>query len=113
MNSEIGVAVAPVVENNGALVVPSICLYEVYKKLAAEKSEVFAMEVISYMQSGKVIALDATLSVFAAQISRKHRLPMADSVIYATAIWSGATLWTSDRHFQDIPGVRYLLKLGL
>jgi len=110
MNSDIGAAVAPAIEDSGSLIVPSICLYEVYKKLAAEKSEAFAMEVISYMKSGKIIVLDETLSVFAAQVSRKHKLPAVDSIIYATTTQNAAILWTCDKHFQDIPGIRYFPK---
>ena len=109
--SAIGAAVADAVEDTDLLVVPSICLYEVYRKLAGEKSEAYAAEVVSYMQNGRVVALDAALGVFAAKVSREYRLSVADSIIYATAIQNAATLWTSDRHFQDIRGVRYLEKV--
>jgi len=111
--SEIGVVVAPIVEDFVSLVVPTVCLYEVYKKLSKEKSEAYAFEVVLYMQHGKVVALDSALGVSAAQVSRQHRLSMADSIIYATALQTASTLWTSDKHFQGIHGVRYLPKLAL
>ena len=66
MDTEIGANVAPAIENPGELVVPTITLYEVYKKLLAEKGEEYALDVVSYMQTGKVIELDAALSLSAA-----------------------------------------------
>ena len=74
MDTEIGVNVAPVVENPGELIVPTITLYEVYKKLLAEKGEEYALDVAAYMQTGTVVELNAGLSLSAAQISRKHKL---------------------------------------
>jgi predicted nucleic acid-binding protein len=110
MGTETGVAVATVIESPGELIVPTITLYEVYKKLLAEKGEEYALDVVSYMQSGTVIELNAGLSLSAAQISRKHKLPMADSIIYATALHYSAILFSCDKHFKDIPGVRYFPK---
>jgi predicted nucleic acid-binding protein len=110
MDTEIGTAVAPVVESPGELIVPTITLYEIYKKLLAEKGEEYALDVISYMQTGAVIELNAGLSLSAAQISRKHKLPMADSIIYATSLRHSALLFSCDKHFKDIPGIRYFPK---
>ena len=110
MGTEIGATVAPVIENPAELIVPTITLYEVYKKLLAEKSEEYALNVISYMQTGKVIELNSGLSLSAAQISRKHKLPMADSIIYATSLHYSAVLFSCDRHFKDIPGIQYFPK---
>jgi len=106
MNTDIGAKVAPVIENPGELVVPTITLYEVYKKLLAEKSEEYALDVVSYMQTGKIIELNAGLSLSAAQISRKHKLPMADSIIYATSLHYSAVIFSCDKHFKDIPDIR-------
>jgi predicted nucleic acid-binding protein len=110
MNSEISVHVAPVIEDPGELVVPTITLYEVYKKLLAEKDEEYALDVISFMQTGTVIDLNTALSLSAAQISRKHKLPMADSIIYATSLHYSAVIWTCDKHFKDIPDIQYFPK---
>jgi predicted nucleic acid-binding protein len=62
------------------------------------------------MQTGSVIDLDTVLSIFAAQMGKKYTLPMADSIIYATTLRYSCTLWTTDKHFQDIPYVRYFPK---
>jgi len=110
MGTEIGADVAPVIENPDELVVPTIILYEVYKKLLAEKSEEYALNVASYMQRGIMVELSTGLSLSAAQISRKHKLPMADSVIYATSLHYSAVIFSCDKHFKDIPDIRYFSK---
>ena len=110
MSTEIGANVAQVIENPDELIVPTITLYEVYKKLLAEQNEEYALDVVSYMQTGTVIELTAGLSLSAAQISRKHKLPMADSIIYATSLRYSAVIFSCDKHFKDIPNVRYFSK---
>lgn len=110
MDTCIGANVAPVIENTAELIVPTITLYEVYKKLLAEKDEAYALDIVSYMQTGAVIGLNTDLSLSAAHISRIHQLPMADSIIYATALHYSAELFTCDKHFKDIPAVRYFPK---
>jgi len=110
MSTEIGANVAQVIENPDELIVPTITLYEVYKKLLAEQNEEYALDVVSYMQTGTVIELTAGLSLSAAQISRKHKLPMADSIIYATSLRYSAEIFSCDKHFKDIPNVRYFSK---
>jgi predicted nucleic acid-binding protein len=62
------------------------------------------------MQTGAVIELNADLSLSAAQISRKHKLPTADSIIYATSLRYSAVIFSCDKHFKDIPGIRYFSK---
>jgi predicted nucleic acid-binding protein len=108
--SEIGAAVAPLIENPAELIIPVITIYEVYKKLTAEKGEQYANQVASYMQTGTVIEMTAELSISAARISRTYKLPMADSIIYATSLASRSTIWTCDRHFKDIPDIQYFPK---
>ena len=78
--------------------------------MAAEKGDEYAMNIITYMQSGTVISLDTNLSILSAQISRQYKLPMADSIIYAVSTQYSATLWTADKHFKDFPGIRYFPK---
>jgi len=111
MGTETGDAVAPVIENPNELIVPTITLYEVYKKLLAEKGEEYALDVVSYMQTGTTVELNAGLSLSAAQISRKYKLPMADSIIYATSLRYSAVVFSCDKHFKDIPGIRYFSKI--
>jgi predicted nucleic acid-binding protein len=62
------------------------------------------------METGMVIDLNTALSLSAVQISRKHKLPMADSIIYATSLHYSAPIWTCDKHFKDIPDMRYFPK---
>jgi predicted nucleic acid-binding protein len=110
MNTEIGENVASAIENPRELIVPTIILYEVYKKLLMEKDEEYALDVVLYMQTGRVFELDVALSLSAAQISRKHKLSMADSIIYATALQCSAVIFTCDKHFKNISGIRYFQK---
>ncbi len=97
---------APAIEDTENLVVPVITIYEVFKKVLRERGENEALQVASMMQSGQVIEVDSALALDAA----RYPLPLADSLIYATALRHGATLWTQDEHFKDLPGVRYLAK---
>ncbi|MCL2243925.1 MAG: type II toxin-antitoxin system VapC family toxin [Treponema sp.] len=110
MNTEIGANIAPVIENQDELIVPTITIYEVYKKLTAEKSKEYAQEVVSYMKNGTVIDLNAGISIYAADISKKYKLAMADSIIYATSILYTSTVFSCDKHFKDLPNVRYFPK---
>jgi toxin FitB len=97
---------AAAIEDTEHLLVPVITLYEVFKKVLRERGEDDALQVASIMQSGKIIELDAALALAAA----RHPLPLADSLIYATAMRHEATLWTQDEHFKDLPQVRYFPK---
>jgi predicted nucleic acid-binding protein len=97
---------APAIENTGNLIVPVITIYEVFKKVLRERGEHEALQVASMMQGGQVVEVDSALVLDAA----RYPLPLADSLIYATALRHGATLWTQDEHFKDMPGVRYLPK---
>jgi predicted nucleic acid-binding protein len=91
------------IEDPDHLIVPSITLYEVYKKVLREVGEDEASHVFGVMSLGEVVDLDSSLAIEAA----RHPLPLADSIIYATALRYDATLWTQDSHFEKIEGVRY------
>ena len=97
---------APAIEDTAHLLVPVITVYEVFKKVLRERGENEALQVASMMQSGQVIDLDSALALDAA----RYALPLANSLIYATTLRHGATLWTQDEHFKDLPGVKYLAK---
>lgn len=101
-------AFAPAIEATDALVVPAITLYEVFKRVAGSRSETEALGVVAQMRLGRVVPVDATLAVDAAALSLRHRLPMADSLILATARRTGALLWTQDADFDGLADVRYL-----
>ncbi len=97
---------ASVIDDTAQLVVPVITLYEVTKKLAREAGDEVATAALSLMQRGEVVAVDLPLALDAAL----NGLPLADSLIYATARRHGAELWTQDSHFDGLPGVRYFAK---
>lgn len=92
------------------LIVPSISLYEVFKRVMSQRGEDVALEAAALMRQGRVVPLDDALALEAARLSIEHHLPLADSVIFATARAHRATLWTQDADFKDLQGVRYLSK---
>lgn len=93
-----------------SLVVPSITIYEVSKVVLRESGENEALQAVAVMQKGSVVALTTRLAIAASRISLQYKLPMADSIIFATAMDSNATIWTQDIHFENIPGVNYFQK---
>lgn len=104
---------AAAVEDTAALVVPAISLFEVFKRILQQRSENDALRAVAAMQQGRVVALEAGLALSAAKLSHELKLPMADSVILATARAHEATLWTQDGDFADVAGVRYVVKSGV
>ncbi len=94
---------AAAIEDSDNLFIPVISIYEVFKKILREQGEDNALQIASLMLSGTVIDLDSSLALESAH----YRLPLADSIIYATTIRHGATLWTQDEHFKHLPHVRY------
>lgn len=103
---------AKAVETTDDLIVPSLTLYEVFKRVLQQRSETAALQAVAVMQQGRVVDLDADIALRAARISVDHQLPMADSVILATARAFGATLWTQDADFRAMPGVEYRERTG-
>jgi toxin FitB len=101
---------APVVADTSALLVPTIVLHEVFRWADREGGELAAQRCVLAMQAGTVVPLDADLAIAAARLSRRHKLPTADSIIYATAQSRGAIVWTQDDDFTTLPGVRYFPK---
>jgi predicted nucleic acid-binding protein len=92
------------------LVVPAITFYEVFKIVCRQRGEDAALQAVALMQQGEVVELNASLALFAAKISLELKLPMADSIILATARSHQAVLWTQDIDFADLQGVRYFPK---
>lgn len=89
------------------LIVPSVCIYEVFKKVLRERGEGEALQVAAVMKQGLVVAFDDRLAMHAARLGDELKLPMADSIILATAQERRAMIWTQDEHFKDIPGVKF------
>jgi len=92
-------------------IVPTITIYEVFKKLLIETSEDEALFAIAHMRQGKIIELSDELSLSAAKISKDHKIPMADSIIYATNLKYNGVLWTQDKHFKGMNSVNYFEKI--
>ena len=88
------------------LIVPVITVYEVFKKLLRLSGKETAIQAVAWMEHGRVIDIHRNLALEAASLG----LPMADSLIYATAQLHGAELWTQDAHFEGLPGVKYFPK---
>jgi predicted nucleic acid-binding protein len=91
----------------GGLIVPTITILEVFKRTLQQRDEEAALKAVGHMEQGKVVGLDQELAISAAILGTKMRLPLADSIILATARRYGATLWTMDKDFEGIDGVQY------
>ncbi|OGO68691.1 MAG: hypothetical protein A2Z37_16895 [Chloroflexi bacterium RBG_19FT_COMBO_62_14] len=83
-------------------------LYEVFKRVHQQRGESEALVAVALMQQGAVVDLDATIALSAARISVEMKLPMADSIMLATARHHEAVLWTQDVDFEGFEGVRYV-----
>ena len=99
---------APAIEKTGGLIVPTIGLYEVFKRVLQQRDESQALRAVAVMQQGVVVDLTTAIALNAAKLAADSRLPMADSVMLATARLYSALLWTQDVDFEGIPGVRYV-----
>jgi predicted nucleic acid-binding protein len=101
---------AKAIEDLEQLIVPSITLTEVFKSIFRQRGEETALAVVAHMKLGKVVPLDGPLAIDSASYGLEHSLPLADSVIYATACRFDATLWTQDADFKLLKNVRYYPK---
>jgi predicted nucleic acid-binding protein len=91
-------------------VVPTVCLYEVFKVVLRERSEDEALQAVALMSQGKVVDLSPELALQAAKASLDYKIPMADSIIFATAQVFQAIVWTQDQDFKGLPEVRFFPK---
>jgi len=101
---------AAAIEATESLVVPTITLLEVFKRIRQQRDESVALRYVALMQQSTVVDLDAALALRAAALGVRHKLPLADSIVYATAQAAGATLWTQDADFDGLPGVEFFAK---
>ena len=101
---------APAIEKTAELVVPTIVVLEVFKRVLQQRSARAALETVAILRQGRFVDLTATLAIAAATISHSEKLPMADSVIIATARAENAVIWTQDADFEDLAGVKYRSK---
>ena len=98
------------IETLDKLLVPSITITEVFKSVLRQRNEESALEVVAHMEQGKVIALDGALAINAAVFGVELKLPLADSIIYATAQKYGAVVWTQDADFKGLESVKFYPK---
>jgi toxin FitB len=101
---------APVIQDVQNLVVPTIILYEVFKRVLLQRDEEEALKAVGLMSTAHVIDLSQEIALFGAELSILHKLPMADSLILATARLQNATLWTQDEHFNGLDQVVFVPK---
>lgn len=99
---------APAIEDVEQLVVPTIVICEVYRRMLRDGGIKPALEAVAGMSQGLVVNLDTELALSAAALGLEHKLPLADSVIYAAARRASATVWTQDEDFDGLDGVRYV-----
>ena len=96
------------IEDTENLIVPVICLYEVFKKVLSVAGESMALRAVAQMKQGRVVDVSEEIALKAALLSHRHKLPMADSLIYATGQIEHALIWTQDSDFEPLDGVRYV-----
>jgi predicted nucleic acid-binding protein len=101
---------ASAIEDTKNLLVPVICVYEVFKRILQQSGVIEAQQHIGDMKLGQIVELDESLAFSAAKLSVDLKLPMADSLILATARAKNATFWTQDEHFKNLDGVKYIKK---
>ena len=101
---------APALEDTENLIVSTINIYEVFKRVLQQRGEDAALQAVALMQQANIADVTSPIAMDAANLSAKLKLPMADSLIFATARAYGATLWTQDADLDDLPGVKFTKK---
>ena len=101
---------AGAIETVDRLIVPAICLLEVFRVVLRQRGESDALQAVALMQQGTVIDLDSSLALSAAKLGVDHKLPLADSIVYATARLVGGMVWTQDADCEGLPNVEYVPK---
>jgi len=101
---------APAIEKTDELIVPTVSVFEVFKRMRQQRGDETALQAVTAMMQGQVIELDSTLALNAAKLSGDLKIPMADSIILATAQAYDAELWTQDADLKGIEKVNYIKK---
>ena len=112
IGSAVGVTLAPELPDRSEWLVPTMVQLELMKWLTREAGEDKADRVIAFTETCVVADLDTETALSAADLCAKHKLATADAIVYATALAYGADLLTCDRHFENLPHVRFVLKRG-
>ena len=98
---------AKAIENTANLLVPALSIFEVFKRVMQQRGETQAIQAVALMQQGRVVPLDGALAISAARLSLVLRLPLADSIMLATARAFDGEFWTQDADFRDVANVHY------
>jgi predicted nucleic acid-binding protein len=101
---------APAIEATPELLVPTVSLYEVFKRVLQQRGEGPALQAVALMQQGQIVDLTAAIALSAAKASIERRLPMADSIMLVTAQTHAAAFWTQDADFDGVKGVKYVAR---
>jgi toxin FitB len=101
---------APAIENTEKLLVPTICILEVFKRVLQQRGEDAALQAVALMQQGNIVDLDVGSAILSAKIGHELKLPLADAVIVAMARIHDAVIWTQDSDLKDVEGVKYVKK---
>ncbi len=92
---------------SASLLVPTLSIYEVFKRILQQRGDDDALQAVAVMEQGRVVDFDRSIALAAARISIEHQLPLADSVMLATARRFQATFWTQDADFEGMDDVKY------
>lgn len=98
------------IEDTEQLIVATLSLYEVFKRVLQQRDESQALRAVGFMQLGRVVDLTSTLALHAAKLSAELQTPMADSIMLATAREFNAVLWTQDADFEGLDDVEFVRK---
>ena len=101
---------APALEDTDNLIVPQICMLEVARVAYRERGEQDAIQSLALMRQGQTAYFSTDVMLLAARLGKENKLPLADSVVLATARLYGAVVWTQDSDFEGLEGVRYTPK---
>jgi toxin FitB len=101
---------APAIEKPSELIVPTIVVFEVFKRVLQQRGARAALETVAVLGQGRFVALTSGLAIVAATVSHREKLPMADSIIIATARSEKAVIWTQDSDFERLPGIKFRAK---
>ena len=102
--------VAAAIEDIERLLVPTIVLVEVTRRVMQQRDEDAALQVAAILHQGQIVPLDSAIALSAAHFGVVHKLPLADSIIFATARKFDASIWTFDADFEGLPQVKYFPK---
>ena len=101
---------APAIQDIKQLIVPTLSIFEVFKRILQQREEGEALQAIALMQQGTVVELTSMLALEAAKLSLEEKLPLADSIMLSTSRAYDATFWTQDSDFENISGIKYIRK---